>query len=495
MLHIHNLKYKNWNTLIVVALTAVIFSSCSKEEEIIENNKPQTTEETSATGEFDHLQVEDFVYRGMNEIYLYKAQVPELADSYFSNQNEKFDYLETFSTPEKLFDELTASEDKFSFITDNYNELEDSFNGISGSTGMKYGLGRISGTNNLFGYLRYVLPGTSAEAAGLERGTVFTEVDGQKLTMNNFQKLLGKDSFTINIGEVVNGEIQLSGETAELTDDPYTANPVYIAKTINMDGQKIGYLMYNSFIGDFDDELNAAFADFKAQGITDLVLDLRYNGGGSVVSATDLASMITGQFEGEIFMKEQWNAKYQNFYEANDPERLINRFDSELRDGAAINSLNLNKVYVLTTASTASASELVINGLEPYIDVVQIGENTTGKFQASVTLYDSPDFSKDNINEDHTYALQPLVFKSINADGTSDYVNGLSPDVSFTEDLSNLGTLGDTEEPLLAAALNEITGRAQTATGKGSEKFQKFEVEGLEDQRMYIEEIPTIPNQ
>lgn len=90
---------------------------------------------------------------------------------------------------------------------------------------------------------------------------------------------------------------------------------------------------------------------------------------------------------------------------------------------------------------------MVINGLDPYIKVVQIGETTTGKFQASVTLYDSPNFGRTAANTAHTYAIQPLVLKSVNSVGVSDYILGLDPDYLISEDFENLGQLGDPEEP------------------------------------------------
>ena len=483
--------------LMMLCVAGALFTSCEKDEDITNEVTNENSNEQESSAISEELEVEDFVYSGLNEIYLYKAEVPELADSYFSNDSEKFEYLEAFSSPEELFNTLKSDADRFSFITDDYESLEDRFQGISGSTGMKYGLGRIDGSNNIFGYLQYVLPGTSAEEAGLTRGTVFTEVNGQKLTINNYQNLLNSDSFTINVGNVSNGSLQMTDKTVTLTDDPYTSNPVHISKSFTVENKKIGYLMYNSFIADFDDELNASFGELKAEGISELILDLRYNGGGSVESAVDLASMITGQFEGEVFMKEQWNQKYQEHFEANDPERLVNRFDSKIRTGAAINSLNLNRVYILTTRASASASELVINGLNPYIDVVQIGDQTTGKFQASVTLYDSPDFGRANRSDNHTYALQPLVFKSINSVGTSDYIDGLSPDIEYPEDLNNLGTLGEPDEPLLQAAINAILGKAQTKQSSYSYKFEKIAESGANEpdfQRMYIEEIPPILN-
>lgn len=486
--------------MISLAMLGVLFASCEKEETNFESNSlTETAAEKNETSTTEELEIEDFIYKGLNEIYLYKAEVAALEDDYFSSDNQKFDYLNNFSSPEELFEALVYSQDRFSFLSDDYEGLEDRFNGVSGSTGMKYGLGKIEGTNNVFGYLQYILPGTSAEKAGLSRGTVFTEINGQKLTVNNYRTLLEASPMTINIGKIEDGKIHMTEDTATLTDDAYTANPVYISKVLEIENKKIGYLMYNSFIGNFDDELNAAFGKFKSEGVSELVLDLRYNGGGSVTSAVDLASMITGQYEGQVFMKERWNDKYQEHFESSDPERLINRFDSQIRTGEKINSLNLSKVYVLTTGATASASELVINGLTPYIDVVQVGTNTTGKFQASVTLYDSPDFSKKNINDNHTYAIQPLVFKSINVQGRSDYIDGLTPDIEYAENLGDMGTLGDSKEPLLQAAINDILGKAQVKkTETASKNARSFKTIGQSEmnepdfQRMYIEEIPPI---
>ena len=442
------------------------------------------------------LEVESFVYNGLNEIYLYKANVPELADNYFDSADEKKDFLASASSPEGLFDDLIAPIDRFSFITDDYNSLEDSFAGMSGATGIKFGIGQISNTSYVFGFIRYVLPGTSAAEAGLERGTIFTEIDGQRLTSGNFNSLINKSSFTINVGYVDDNVIILTDQEVTLTDETYTENPVYLSKTLDISGRTIGYLMYNSFIGDFDAELNSVFAEFKAAGVTDLVLDLRYNGGGSVESAKDLASMITGQFDGEIFMKEQWNEKYQNFYETQNPEALLNRFDNQIRTGAAINSLNLSEVYILTSRSSASASELVINGLEPYIQVNQIGDRTVGKFQASVTLYDSDNFEKEGASENHTYAMQPLIFKSINAEGKSDYIDGLEPDIAYTENLNDLGELGNENEPLLKLAIDNILGRSQITKNNVSRlNFEQLGESGMNQpdfQRMYVDEIPKI---
>ncbi|WP_245583413.1 S41 family peptidase [Salinimicrobium terrae] len=489
------------NFPLLITLFALILTSCSKDDEVLEENT--SSKNLGETTEVSELEVEEFIYAGMNEIYLYKADVPVLADNYFGTENEKLDYLAGSGSPESLFKSLKFTNDRFSFMTDDYKALEDRFNGVSSSTaGMHFGLGQISGTNNLFGFLQYIIPNTPAAEAGLTRGTVFTQINGQKMTSNNLETLLDSDSFTINIGKVEDGTLVLTDETVTLHQASYTANPIHMVKTLDVDGKKVGYLMYNSFIGNFDDELNLAFGELKNQGVEELILDLRYNGGGDVVSAVDLASMITGQFEGKVFMQEKWNDTYQAYFEEHKPERLLNLFDDEIRTGAKINSLGLLKVYVLATASTASASELIINGLDPYINVVHVGENTTGKFQASVTLYDSEDFSKDKeINKNHTYALQPLVLKSANANGISDYINGLDPDVELSENINNLGTLGDPNEPLLQAALNHIRGISQiSAADAGQQKKAESNLKIIGDgemfephyQRMYLDKVPDI---
>ncbi|MGY5850130.1 S41 family peptidase [Salegentibacter sp. F14] len=491
-----------YQSIIILSFLSIFFFSCEKEEEALINELTETKiESENSSTNTGELEVEQFVYRGMKDIYLYKAQVPSLGNEYFESNYERDDYLQNFSSPEDLFDALTYSQDRFSFITDDYQALEDRFDGVSSSTaGMDFGLGRIGTSNKVFGYIRYVIPGTSAEAENLRRGMVFTEVNGQELNLNNFNALLEDDNLKINIGKIEEGTIIMSDKTAQLSRNQYTENPVHNHKVFDNDGQKIAYLMYNSFTGNFDAELNAVFAEFKAEAVNDLVLDLRYNGGGSVESALDLASMITGQFKGEIFLKEQWNKEYQESFQANDPERLLNRFDAKIRTGEAINSLNLSKVYVLTTRSTASASELIINGLEPYIDVIQIGDHTTGKFQASVTLYDSPDYGKSNASDNHSYAIQPLVFKSANANGKTDYIDGLEPDIQYIESPGNLGALGDPEEPLLATALNQILGKSQMKRPedqrKTLEKFKTIGESGMNDigfQRMYIDGLSKLP--
>lgn len=448
------------------------------------------------------LQVNDFVWKGLNQFYLWQADVPNLADDRFNTQDALNSFLAGYSKPEDLFQDLLNKPiskfpkgqaiDRFSWIVDDYSVLEQELQGTTKNSGVDFRLTYKPGsTTNLVGYVRYIIPNSDASNKDIKRGDVFTAVNGTQLTISNYQGLLANYSFTLNMANATTFES--NGKTVSLVKTTLNENPIFINKVIQSGSAKIGYLMYNGFYANYDTQLNAAFAELKSQGITDLVLDLRYNGGGSIQTATRLASMITGQFTTKIFAKEKWNAKINEFYESEDPESLNNRFVDKI-DGAAINSLNLSRIYIITTSGTASASELVINGLAPYIAVIQVGETTVGKNVGSVTLYDSPTFGKAKRNPNHKYAMQPLVLKIVNAADFGEYTDGLKPTYEQLERVSNLGVLGDPTEPLLNVAISQITGattkKAQLDQGVALKNFTDSKaMTGIRDQ-MYIEKAP-----
>tara|TARA_R110002020_G_scaffold47949_2_gene137102 strand:- start:2477 stop:3871 length:1395 start_codon:yes stop_codon:yes gene_type:complete len=448
------MKKRIFISLLIVSL---LFGSCFEDAD--DNLQPAST-----------IDIQNFIYRGLNYFYLYKADTPELANDAFANQDELNNFLSNYQTPETLFDYLLSPQDRFSNLYSDYTLIENALSGITLSNGMEFGLVYYpDNSGNVFGYVRYVLPNTDAQSQGLKRGDLFTTVDGQQINENNYNDLLAPNSYTIGLATYNGTDFTLTGETALLNKTQYNENPVYKAETLTVNGNKIGYLMYNGFIKDYDTELNNAFAQFKADGVSSLVLDLRYNGGGSVETATDLASMITGQFNGQVFYQEFWNDDRQADYAEN------GLFDSTISNGSSISSLNLSEVYIITTRRTASASELVLNGLKPYIDAVQVGDTTTGKFQASFLLYDAPapQFSRSEANPNHTYAMLPLVFKTANAAGNTDFTEGLFPQIPLQENYFNLGQLGDENEPLLAAALFEIAGRPMPSN-KGVQYLKEF---------------------
>ncbi|RKR11178.1 peptidase S41-like protein [Flavobacterium sp. 90] len=450
------------------------------------------------------LQINNFIWKGLNQYYLWQADVPNLADNRFSNQEALNSFLRGYSTPENLFQDLLNKPiskfpkgqaiDRFSWIVEDYTVLEQELQGTSKNDGVDFRLSYKPGsTTELVGFVRYILPNSNASTKAIKRGDLFTGVNGTQLTASNYQSLLGADSYTLNLATYDGTTVTPNGKTVSLAKTTLDENPIFINKVITSGSHKIGYLMYNGFYANYDAQLNAAFADLKTQGITDFVLDLRYNGGGSIQTATRLASMITGQFKDKIFAKIKWNTKVNAYYESEDAESLNDRFVDKM-DGAPINSLNLSKIYVITTGGTASASELVINGLVPYISVIKVGETTVGKNVGSITVYDSPTFGKTNRNPNHKYAMQPLVLKIVNAADFGEYTDGLKPTIEQKELIGNLGTLGDPSEPLLSIAISNITGSTGKRAQQGNEKaLQAFTdskaMNGVKNQ-MYLEKAP-----
>lgn len=443
------------------------------------------------------LRIADFVWKGMNLYYYWQPEVNDLSDDRFANQDALNVFLRAFQNPEGLFNHLKIAppEDRFSVIYSDYRALEGVLTGTSKNNGVDFSLHYYQNSSTqVFGLVRYILPGSDASGKDIHRGDLFYAVNGIPLTVSNYQQLLSAESYSLNLAAYDNGNISPTGESVLLNKQVFSENPVHVTTVIESGAQKIGYLMYNGFYSQYDLALNNAFANLQAQNVTDLVLDLRYNSGGSIQTATYLASMITGQFTGEVFAQEQWNAKLMDFFQTQNPERLLNRFTSDI-GGTPINHLNLSTVYVLTTQSTASASELVINGLKPYINVVQIGTATTGKNVGSVTLYDAPNFSKQDADPTHFYAMQPIVLKVVDRNGFGDYTSGLMPNIMQWESFSNMGILGDSSEPLLQTAIGMITGSGRMApdtSGSGHPSLGDTKsMNGLQNQMYSDKKLPA----
>ena len=176
--------------------------------------------------------------------------------------------------------------------------------------------------------------------------------------------------------------------------------------------RKVGYLVFKSFVNPSIEELTNAFSEFKAEGVNEVVLDLRYNGGGRVSVAMHLMNWL---------VPLSANGQTAFTYEHN-PDRMEEN-DTVIPFDSIDYSMNLNRVFVLTSLSTASASELVINCLDPHMEVIQIGYDTYGK----------PVGSYGFTSEDNSYVISPISLRLVNANGIGNYFTGLEPD-SYTTD-------------------------------------------------------------
>ena len=450
------------------------------------------------------LEISDFVWKGLNEFYYWQTKVPNLNDSKVENINIYTQFISQNSEPKSFFDILLYSQDRFSWIVDDYVELENSLQGIVASNGMEFGLTRqCSGCDELAGYVKYVHPESSASEKNILRGDLFTAVNGFNLTINNYRDILFADemmSYTISLSNYENGSFIPDGRNITLIKETnFEKKPIHITKTIEAGSitgavtgtYKIGYLMYNQFVSGYDEELNDVFADFKSENITDLVLDLRYNRGGAISSCVVLSSLITGQFTGEVFSSQNWNDKLNKYWEEKNQD-LNDYFVGSLSNGMALNSLNLSKLYVLTSSESASASELLINGLASHINVIHIGDTTTGKNVGSITLYDYID-NDGNKNPNHKYAMQPIVLAIANSDGFSDYTEGLKPDHEIKESVSQLGVLGDTTESLLSKTIEIINGNFKRSPNQDNLIDNRIiDPEMIKEQKLIIDNTPNI---
>ena len=342
----------------------------------------------------------------------------------------------------------SVDKDRFSFAmtTEEYRDYQ-------ASVFFGYGFSHIQTAERDGLLIRYVYENGSAAEKGLRRGDIIREVDGVSMAdilVNvangslTLSQVFGanEEGVTIDVKfEKPNGDI----ESATFKKGKITANTVMAAqvKPITIDGQdkSVGYLVFDSFDNKSEEELNTAFDAFKLVGIDEMVLDLRYNSGGLIRVAKQLSTQIAGDtVEDEIFAK----------YVHNDKLSSKNR-DSLFSLGAGIEKMNLERLIVLTTGGSCSASELVVNSLSPFIEVVVIGESSCGK---PVGMY--PEEVCDHV----VFAIN---FQTQNATGFGDYFGGLPVDCPVADGVT--GDWGVDSDPLLSEGLFYLQNDKCSASG------------------------------
>lgn len=466
---------KNYKYYALLFAFATMGVSCSRSESI--DVEPGTDARTQ--------QVNDFVWKGLNSWYYWQNSVPNLADNAFPNNADYVKFVNA-QKPDNLFYSLLndyPKTDRFSWIVEDVDALIAQFNGVSKNSGINFDLMyKDQGGVNVVGIVNYVVPNSPGSTAGLKRGDVISGVNGKNLTKDNYKELFA-DQFSLtvatNVSVTSSGVVTSGGKEVNITSVVLEEDPIAFYKVIESNNKKVGYLVYNGFQSNYNDELNKAFGELKQAGVTDLILDLRYNGGGSVETAVALGQMITGQYTNSPYVTLEFNSKHSQYSYTNALSnkmmtyKYVNGQTTEAGE-EAVNSLNLNKVYVLTSSGTASASELTISGLKPYINVVTIGEETYGKFVGSITLYDSPgsDFtSYETRNKTHKWAMQPITFAYYNGRKDMPPARGILPDypISSYDYFTTLKEFGNTSDPALAKAMALITG-----TGKATNNRTMF---------------------
>lgn len=408
--------------------------------------------------------VNNWVLENLRAVYYWNASIPADPDKSLA--------------PPDFFDALLDPADRFSWIQENYLELQKQLQGIRKEAGYDFTLYReTAGSDNVIAQIVFVKANSPATTAGLKRGDVITHINSERLTVNNYQALLAKlgESHTITYQAYDYTQQNFSAATTlTLVPVELTENPILFKSTITLSGKKIGYLVYRFFAAgpgnQYLTELEQAFQEFRDAGISEFVLDLRFNNGGSLAVSTQLASLVgKGIGNTKTFYKLEYNANVMQEIR-NDPRRgeasLAQRFVSKSQNIGSL--LASGNVYVLTSARTASASEMVMNGLRPFMNVVSIGATTAGKDLGSVTIF------KEN-DPQNTWGMQPIVVRLVNANGQG-YGAGFAPTVPVQDNALQLFRLGDVRERLLNKALEMIVGAPVTGRTTTAERSWGDEV-------------------
>jgi len=449
------------NLFITVPLLLALVTGCE------DRNKPDLPEEI--------LILNHWIWEGMNDVYLWEKYIPNLDPDYQED-------------PEQYFYDLLYKDDRNSWIVDDYDELVAMFDGVELANGINARPGLITDTQ-VISIVEFVSPGSPAEDSDISRGDIILRIDGQYLTADNYYNLFYQSTATFEFGEWNGTTVEPNGRTVTLTAIELNQNPVIHNEVIESQGLKIGYIVYTQFTSGRDDEwlneLNGVFGTFREAAVSEVIFDLRYNPGGSLDLSAYIASTLAPNAvmsAREVFVNLVWNDGYNQFWREYDldedgeadgddsPNLVIRMPESQM-------NLDLSRIYFLTTDGTASASESLMTGLYPYMDVVQVGDTTYGKCYGSVTIDDWEEPKR------HNWAMQPLVLKYSNADGFTDFVNGIDPDIEIEENLLYAEPFGSPDDPLLAAALQDITG--VPAARKGADAaYPLFNTLPVEKNRM-----------
>ncbi|MFO7621811.1 MAG: S41 family peptidase [Bacteroidales bacterium] len=454
------LFYLMAGTLILVMVVA-----CKKDVIPAEEEEPDILlpAETLATNEW--------IFENMSLYYLWNNYMPENID--YTLEKDPGVYFK------KL---LYKPKDKWSYITSEYETLESELIGEPVTMGYQPAF-YLAGNNNVIIIVSYVYPGSSAFEAGLKRGDIILSINNTPMDTINYYNMFSGDLYSVQLGALDGSRLIETGQSLNLAARNMKTDPSIHHEVLDIDGYKIGYLAYVEFISgennEFLAEMDNIFNDFKAEGISDLVIDLRYNSGGDSEATIHLASLIaptavtTGN---EIMVSLRYNNDLQEYLEYyNYTDYLYYRFES------TASNVNMQRVYFLTTSRSASASELLITGLDPYMDVVRIGESTYGKYVGAWVMPD----------DDKKWAMMPIVTKYANANGYTDFENGLAPDYEIKDDLFTARPFGDASDPMLAKAIELMTGQgmpSRKALVPDTERFKQIVPE-----RMRLRENLIIP--
>jgi len=488
-------RIKNIHFAVLAFLSLSILVSCKKSTPSPVDPTPTTTPTTTATATRDEL-TKDSIFLYSKELYYWYNSLPTYAAfnprGYSSNETELYAITQFSKDPStgRPYEYVSGyAEPKYSFFdykttAAKTSALKADINGTANDYGFSVMYNNITDLR-----VKYVYPGSPAAQQGLTRGCKITAVNGRTdLTYNSSNVTFLNDAIFGTNASVTLTFINLANETktATVTNATYTVKPILYTGIYTAGTKKVGYIVFNTFTNNATADINAAFANFATQGVSEVIVDLRYNGGGYVSTATQIINLMAPAAEtGNTMFTYYYNDYLQNLTTAQrkasvlvhqpllDADGKFQTFttgvngkyatyaDLDYRPTSADNiekfaksgSLNLSRVYFIVGSGTASASELTINSLKPVLDVKLIGTTTYGK---------PVGFFPIRIDKLDMYIPE---FETKNKNGVGGYYSGMTVDKSSNEDLTK--NWGDESETLLGyALLYARTGSFVTTTAK-----------------------------
>ncbi|MBN1767218.1 MAG: hypothetical protein JW842_01785 [Prolixibacteraceae bacterium] len=453
------MKNKKLKILLFILVAAFVVFSCKEDE----SPEPHILTEK----EKENRKINQWIIYSLGTYYLWESELPAELEAGAGD-------------PETFFNSLLVEQDKWSYIVDDFEEYFAEFEGTPKSMGFSPEFWLYNGGNNIMIVVQYVYPGSPAEIAGLKRGDIILKIENMYLTPDNYYDLFTGDSYSVQLASISGNILNQIGEPISIMAETIDANPSIFHDVYDLNGTKTGYLVYSSFVAGSQDyylnKLSEVIEGFQAEGVSEVIVDLRYNRGGDMEAARHMASMFVPleiANQEDVMVRYMFNAALTNDVNTQ-PEMAIERFEKGLVN------LNLDNVYFLVTSTTASASEVVITSLQPYMNITIIGTNTSGKYVGMYVL--------DHLNNNgrytwgkHNWGMIPITFKYANADGYTDFINGLTPDYEIEDDLLSAVPFGDPSDPLLEKAFELISGQVSTASFKSQAVDRGFV--RLEDDR------------
>ena len=451
------MKQIRW--IIVFLALSMLGSGCRKQ---VPDEYSQLDQETRQQRKY----VNTFAWNVMNTYYLWRDEIAPALEKW-----------QTWEEPIQKVADIRYKNaagkdiDHWTMLTDDFASLEGGVSGHTRTLGMDFLLYYADQTHSrICAVVTYTFKAAPAAQAGLKRGDAIMTVDGLEMTPDNYQKivrerLLGGGTVKLGLSD---------GRSVTVTAADMYEDPVQTVRILERPGgKKVGYLHYTSFTLDSCEDLVDVFDDFVREGINDLVLDLRYNGGGYLITEEVLASMLAPVSvvkAGSILYQEVFNSKLAAEMKV-EPTCFETAFT--FRSGGELKVVStagsnpdLPRLYVLVTDASASASESLVCCLRPYMDVILIGEQTSGKYCAgylmkAVNWYDSV---KKELEEGEYAKALPYVdnwgiyvmySRYADCNGvTLSMPDGIAPDFEAEDDPLDGFALGDPEESMLAYALS-----------------------------------------